>query len=661
MKNNFYSKMAVSNLKNNGKFYIPYIISCVLSIMMLYQIDYIYAVMGKSDLSWASTFKQIIYFGFLVVTIFSVIMLFYTNSFLIKQRKKELGLYNVLGLGKKHISLVMVIESVVVFLITLAGGLFTGVLFSKIIMMVLYKILKFEIPFEFFISTSSILKTIIVFGIIFGLTTIHNISKVQLSKPIELLRGGNVGEKEPKTKWFLTIIGIASLSIGYYIALTTDNPIQAINLFFIAVVLVIVGTYCLFASGSIALLKLLRKNKKYYYKTKNFVSVSNMIYRMKQNAVGLANICILSTMILVMLSTTVSLYFGLEDTLRSSCPRNIEVTLDNLLRENGSLSQATKVNENIKLQNDTVNKYIKDNNIKVDNQISYLQLSANAERLKNNFSVAGGLSATINSITILTLEDYNKLENKNITLNNNEALMHTNTEDFNYDSFKINDIDFNIKKKISKTSIQYNNALDSYIIVLKDKSVMDSIIKNVKNKEHIVCKYYCGFDVSDNVDQEKIQNGLQNELLEQNLPTSADSAQATRQGFLSVYGGLFFLGIFLGVLFISATVLIMYYKQISEGYNDKERFEIMKKVGMEKRQIKKIIHSQILIVFFMPLVTAVIHLAFSFNIIAKLLLCFSMTNTLLFAICTVGTILVFAIFYAIIYMLTAKIYYKIVE
>ncbi|MFR8546962.1 MAG: ABC transporter permease, partial [[Clostridium] scindens] len=320
MNSSVYGKLAVTNLKNNRKTYIPYMLTAILTVMMFYIIDALSRNKSVGDgnlrlcLSWATV----------VIIVFAVIFLFYTNSFLIKRRKKEIGVYNILGMGKRHIARMLTIETLIIAVISIVVGLVAGIIFSKLMFLALLKVIHYDVNMVFELSVRALLNTLLLFTVIFAMTLIYNLLQIRLSNPVELLRGGSQGEKEPKTKWLLTIFGVVAIGIGYYIAITTESPLTAITLFFLAVICVIIGTYALFTAGSIALLKLLRKNKNYYYKTSHFTSISGMIYRMKQNAVGLANICILSTMVLVMISTTISLYTGMNDVLETRFPTEFE-------------------------------------------------------------------------------------------------------------------------------------------------------------------------------------------------------------------------------------------------------------------------------------------------------------------------------------------------
>lgn len=649
----FYFKLAINNIKKNAKTYIPYILTCIGTIIMFYNMCFL----ARSKDIDSESLKTVLFLGTEVIGIFSVIFLFYTNSFLIKRRKKEFGLFNILGMEKKHVARIMFVETLLIGIISLVIGLLAGILLSKLMILLLFKIISFEVRFGFEIPISAVFSTFILFSGIFILNLIYNIYQVHLSKPIELLKGGNVGEKEPKTKWILVCIGTVCLGIGYYIALTTESPLAALNLFFVAVVLVIIGTYFLFTAGSIALLKILRKNKKYYYKLKHFISVSGMIYRMKQNAVGLANICILSTAVIIMLSTTISLYAGLEDVLRTRYPRNIIVNATNVSDE-----QANKLDDVIEQQITMAN--VSQKNVVRYRSMGFTTIQKNASFTVNHSSSYGSDNMAL--IVFITLDEYNKLENKSVSLSKGEALLYTVKGDIPGNTIDFDGFELSIKERLSSLNLENNMSelTNSYYVVVDNKDtikqVYNSLNGNQKNMDEL--SYYYGFDINgDQNDQINLLADLQKAIKGIGIEGYAEGPVSERESFYSAYGGLFFLGLFLGFLFIMATVLIIYYKQIIEGYEDKERFEIMQKVGMSHGEVKKAIKSQVLMVFFLPLVTAIIHIAFSFKVITKLLLIFGLTNTPLFVFCTAITILAFAIFYAIVYALTARTYYKIVR
>ncbi len=654
----FYAKLAVNNMNKNAQTYLPYLLTGIFTVMMFYNMSFLAIAKDIGSLSDSAQLRSLLSFGAGVIAVFSVIFLFYTNSFLTKRRKKEFGLFNILGMEKKHIARIIFWETLFTAVISLGVGLAAGILFSKLMILLLFKIITFKVTFGFEIPIVAVINTCVLFGGIFLLNLIYNVFQVHLSKPIELLKGSSVGEKEPKTNWLIAIIGAVSLAIAYYIALTTESPLAALFLFFVAVILVMIGTYCLFTAGSIALLKMLRKNKSYYYQLKHFIPVSGMIYRMKQNAAGLANICILSTAVIIMLSTTVSMYVGMEDLLRTRYPRNILVSARNVSDE-----QANKLDA-------AIEKHTLEAGLIPKDVIRYRSMSfavsqdgANFTSDHSNNFAAGNIAMVV----CLTADEYNRMENKSVSLDRSEALLYTLQGDIPGDTVNFNGFELSVKDRLASLETEDKmSALltNSYFLIVADvdtiKQIYNSLSVNQGDMGEL--SYYYGFDVAaDKEAQISLVSALQKALKEINADCYVEGAESARAGFYSIYGGLFFLGIFLGLLFIMATVLIIYYKQIAEGYDDRERFEIMQKVGMSRDEVKQAIKSQVLAVFFLPLVAAVIHIGFAFKVITKMLAVLNLTNVQLFAGCTALTILVFAVFYVIIYGLTARTYYHIVS
>lgn len=640
----FYPKLAISNIKKNNKTYFPYIITCICTIMMFYIMGDIARNSGLNNMTGGRTLKEMLSFGTYVIGVFAVIFLFYTNSFLIRRRKKEIGLYNILGMEKKHIARMLLWETFFTFIISIVLGIVGGILLSKLIFLILLKLLHFSVPFVFSVSISSMIATLCLTVGIFILTLLFNLFQIHLAKPIELLQGGNKGEKEPKTKWIMTIIGVLCLGSGYYIAITVQSPIKAMALFFIAVILVIIGTHALFAAGSITILKLLRKNKKFYYKSKNFTSVSGMIYRMKQNAAGLANICILSTCVLVTISTTVSLYVGMDDVLRTMHPKDYEVGV-------------VRATYDKKMQVDhVVENEIKNFNIQEKDKISHWY--KNIGMLKKDNAFISKDQETLNcEVKLITLDYYNKMQNRSVALKDNQILMYTENGQIN-NTVILNGEEYIIKEKLDsfiKDDLYSFDDMDHYYVVVKNQN----IIHKIAGKENL--SYTIAFNI-DGKDEEILRFADScNRKLDTIDHVYSESLHQNKSDFFAVYGGLFFLGIFLGALFLMATVLIIYYKQISEGFDDRERFVIMQKVGMSKKEVKSTIRRQILMVFFLPLIVAAIHIAFAFPMITKILEIFNLTNITLFFTFTVITVLIFAVIYIIVYTMTAQSYYRIIS
>lgn len=668
----FYFKLAITNIKKNAKTYVPYMITSILTISMFYIIC---SLANNPDVSKAcgtDSMKYVLFLGTWVCGIFAVIFLFYTNSFLMKRRKKEFGLYNILGMEKKHISMVVLCETLIMSVISLVLGLVVGILFDKLMLLVILSMFTVEIPLGFHISPQSFPATLTLFTGIFVLIFLNSIRQIHLAKPIELLRGSSVGEKEPKAKWLIALIGAICLGSGYYISLTTTNPIAALNMFFVAVILVIIGTYLLFTAGSIILLKTLRKNKNYYYKTKNFISISGMIYRMKQNAVGLANICVLSTMVLVMISSTFSLWYGMNDVLDNYFPREFSFTPFEYSQETASDLKAW------------VNNTLNECNVEAKDITEYSYLNFAVVQDKDTFimyrdnPVYSDMINDIRNLFFITLDDYNKMTNSNETLKADEVLVYSNRDQYDYKEMKLSDKTFKVKETLDNfpnNRIMSSDVASSHFMIVKDMSVindLDKIQNEIYGDMASSIQYYYAFNVD--ADTEKIldiNNKFENDIQEMGTygentnkyvyEGRFDCRETEKNDFIGTYGGLYFIGVFLGVLFIIATILIMYYKQISEGYDDKGRFEIMQKVGISHEEIKKSIHSQVLTVFFLPLIVAGIHIAFAFPFITRLLAILNLTNVNLFAMATVGGFLLFSVFYAVVYRITARSYYKIVS
>lgn len=658
MSKAFYARLALTNIKKNSKTYLPYILTCIGVVAMFYMIGSLANNPGVGEGNVSAVLKMTVW----VTGFFAIIFIFYTNSFLMKRRKKEFGLYNILGMEKRHLGRVILCETLFMALVSIVGGMALGMLLDKAMYLLLLSILNYEVQMGFQIQPDTIVATLVLFCGIFFLIFLNSLRQVYSAKPIELLKGGNVGEREPKTKWIMSILGVICLGGGYYLAVTTKSPIMAIPVFFIAVLLVIAGTYLIFTSGSIALLKILRKNKGYYYKTKHFISVSGMMYRMKQNAVGLANICVLSTVVLVMISSTLALYIGMEDIMETRYPQEFAFYT-------GDLSA-----KNLAEMHDLVNTKTAQNSLAPKNEIAYTYHAVSVIKKGNLLDVlrADDTILTVDNSVIVcfvTLDDYNKMAGKTEELADGEVIVASNREKFTENDMQIFDMTFTIKQRVGdfiKNGIVGANIESTYFFVMKDADIIETICEKERAAtDRGACpqKYYYGFDLdASGTEIMAVFNGMFDELGNgSQFVGRIECKEDSKKDFLGLYGGLFFIGIFLGILFIMATILIMYYKQVSEGYDDRERFEIMQKVGMSKHEIKQSIHSQVLTVFFLPLVTAAVHIAFAFPVITKLLAMLNLTNVPLFALCTVGSLGVFAVLYALVYGLTAKIYYKLVS
>lgn len=659
-----YTKLAITNIKNNRQFYFPYLLTGIITVAMFYIMCALESNPGIQSMPGAKNLGLILRLGIGVIGIFAVIFLFYTNSFIIKRRKKELGIYNILGMEKRHIAKILSKEAFFTAIIAIGGGLVTGVLFHKLACMLLYRMIGFNGGITFSFSKKGVMITAILFAIVYLLTYIYDLFQVQLANPIELLQSGNKGEREPKTKAIMAVLGVLCLGTGYFIAITTKNPIKALTLFFVAVILVIIGTYLLFTAGSIALLKILRRNKGYYYQTKHFTSVSGMIYRMKQNAVGLTNICILSTMVLVAVSTTVSLYVGIEDIMKERYPNEINISA---YYDTGAPAEDSIA--------PIVEKSVKESGRKIRHEEDYLELYFAAIKDQGQYSLDKEKVKTagdrVSGFVVLTREDCKKKYNEEIPeLAENEVALFT-IKKTDMDTLVLENRSYHVKEiKQFQNTEDFETIADMmdeyYYVIVNDVQDMErlwQLQKDIYQENSSSISRQVRLDIDGDSEQKKecfenIKTALGPEQAKARI--LIDSRQSSLDEFYQIYGGFLFLGLFLGILFLMITVLIIFYKQISEGYDDKERFSIMEKVGMSNNEVKATIRSQVRTVFFLPILMAAIHVGMAFPMIKRLLSLFGLSNTALFAGCMAGTILVFALIYLLVFLKTSKTYYKIV-
>lgn len=659
-----YTKLAITNIKNNRQFYFPYLLTGIITVAMFYIMCALESNPGIQSMPGAKDLGLILRLGIGVIGIFAVIFLFYTNSFIIKRRKKELGIYNILGMEKRHIAKILSKEAFFTAIIAIGGGLVTGVLFHKLACMLLYRMIGFNGGITFSFSKKGVMITAILFAIVYLLTYIYDLFQVQLANPIELLQSGNKGEREPKTKAIMAVLGVLCLGAGYFIAITTKNPIKALTLFFVAVILVIIGTYLLFTAGSIALLKILCRNKGYYYQTKHFTSVSGMIYRMKQNAVGLANICILSTMVLVAVSTTVSLYVGIEDIMKERYPNEINISA---YYDTGAPAEDSIA--------PIVEKSVKESGRKIRHEEDYLELYFAAIKDQGQYSLDKEKVKTagdrVSGFVVLTREDCKKKYNEEIPeLAENEVALFT-IKKTDMDTLVLENRSYHVKEiKQFQNTEDFETIADMmdeyYYVIVNDVQDMErlwQLQKDIYQENSSSISRQVRLDIDGDSEQKKecfenIKTALEPEQAKARI--LIDSRQSNLDEFYQIYGGFLFLGLFLGILFLMITVLIIFYKQISEGYDDKERFSIMEKVGMSNDEVKATIRSQVRTVFFLPILMAAVHVGMAFPMIKRLLSLFGLSNTALFAGCMAGTILVFALIYLLVFLKTSKTYYKIV-
>ena len=660
MGKGFFIRLAVSNIRKHRKVYYPYALTSVLTVMMLYIIR---SLANNPELR-SESLQFTLGLGTWVTCLFTVIFLFYTNSFLMKRRKMEFGLLNILGMEKKHISRVVCYETLVILAASLALGLGLGLLADKLMYMVLMRILGGKLGgLTFYVSVPSLLFAAGVVSLTYLLILLNSIRQIHLSKPIELLRGGQVGEKEPKAKWVLAVLGLLMLGGGYYISIKVTNVVASIFAFFVAVVLVILGTYLLYTAGSVALLKTLRKRKGYYYKAKHFINVSGMIYRMKQNAVGLANISILCTMVLVIVFGVFSLWFGMADIVQKRCPYTVCISA----KEAGQRAQV-KTLVDAALEHEETKREI---DYTCFSFAGYKQGDAYIVDMSEVGEMNAMLGDGLTNLFVMTLEDYNRNLGLAETLEPDEILLGSRDNKHTEDTLTVFGDTYRVKGRYNPDVLQNDlanaNAYAVRWMVVADQATMDRLFgqqADVYGKYAAESIYYLGVDLVSPREEDalRVSDAISAAFRADHIAYDyVDTYPEIAAQLRELLGALLFVGLFLGSLFIMAMILIVYYKQISEGYDDKERYAIMRKVGLSRAEIKSCIRNQTLTVFFLPLVTAGVHTAFSFPSITHMFAALAMTNIPLMAWCLLGSFLAFAVLYWVVYKLTARVYYRIVS
>ena len=673
MKTGFYPRLAWTGIRKNKRIYLPYLAACIVMVLIFYIICFLSEDQTVQEINGGATMQMMLSLGTGVMGFFALLFLFYTNSFLMKRRKKEFGLYHILGMGKKNVAAVLVWESLLVSLIALTAGLASGILFSKLGELVMVNMLEEVGDFSFSVEPKAVLVTLCLFLAIFFLILLSGVWQVYRSDPIELLHSESAGEKPPKGNWLAALLGIGLLGGAYWIAVTIQEPVSAMIWFFVAVAMVIGATYLLFCSGSVVLCRILQAKKTYYYKTSHFISVSSMRYRMKRNGAGLASICILSTMVLVMMSATSCLFLGSEESMRARYPR--DVVLDTYSEEEQKIQQVHQ----------TVDTVLKNYGEEKENDLSYRildltglfaedQVILDPEEYRK-FTYSG--YDDVRQIMMIPVEDYNDIMGEEEVLEPDEVLVYNTKSEFRYDYEQLNLQGLGTWKIKKQVKAFVNNGVDSMQIIpttylfVSDFGVLEQIYEQFPYRdESFEPKFhdYYGFDLTcEEESQAEIAQTIYDSITDLQIGDSSfptvevESAAKERMDFYAMYAGMFLLGIILGVVFLMGTVLIMYYKQVTEGYEDQGRFAILLRVGMTKEQIKKSIRSQVLTVFFLPLAAAGIHTGFAFPIMHKILLLFGLTNLKLLLAIMAGTFLLFAAFYVIMYLVTSGAYYRIVS
>lgn len=675
MKLGFYSRLAFDGIRKNKRLYLPYILTCIGMVMMFYIMHYLASMPMLGDIAGGRTLTTVFGFGFWVLALFSVLFLFYSNSFLMRRRQKEFGLYNILGMGKKELGVLLLCESAILCISAILLGLICGILLSKLTELLLIALIDSEVSYSLRIDPDAVKDTFTVFIPIFVLIFLKNLISLQRLSATELLKSENVGEKPPKARYLLGTAGILILAGAYYIALSIKTPLTALSSFFIAVLMVICATYLLFISGSVMLCNLLRRRKSYYYKKEHFVSVSSMIYRMKRNGAGLASICILSTMVLVMTVGAASLYFGAEDSINSDYPHQFRVRADYLYDGSDGITEPP---ENDALASE-LDKFLEERGVTTKNEERYTCTSA-VGLLRDGYmtfdvSTVNAVDMTsagyVCNVRFIPLEDYNRCMGTDEVLDDGQLLFFSDHRSCDFSTITMADgTVWQIKKQSDKLILsqgELDTVIPSVTLVTKDIGKALSSIYNELGELEDECR----ISVIRSFDTElspSDQLKLRDDIFESDITAKGDFYSASlscreseREVFYSTFGGVLFLAVILSVMFLSATVLIIYYKQISEGYEDRSRFEIMRKVGMTPSDIRKSINSQMLTLFLLPFLTAAMHLSFAFPLVQKLLALMHFDNPPLMLAVAAAVILLFGIFYILVYRLTSNSYYTIVS
>ncbi len=670
MKRGLYFRLAATGMSKNKKFYFPYIFTCFCMVMMYYIIQFLRISDDFRTMRGGESMQMILGMGTPVIAVFSWILLYYTNSFLIRRRQKEFGLYHILGMGKRELVKILIWENLMTAVISIAGGLLGGILFSKLAELAAVKIVGNHLGYKMTIEPKAIYYTVSLFLAIFAVILLRMLIFIFRTKPVDMLKSETAGEKPPKASWILAIAGLIILAGAYWIAVSIEEPMEAMLWFMVAVLMVIVATYLLFIAGSVAFCRLMQKKKNYYYKTRHFVSISSMVYRMKRNGAGLASICILSTMVLVMVSSTVCLYASIEGNLARHYPQQFSVEM-----ASGSSLEDKDREEKLK---ETVGQTINENKIKLKETKEYHILSAACVKTDEGIKFEHENIKSLDSLKmlyILTVADYNRLTGENLSLEKNELYVYLPDEAYEKDTFQVEGCG-NWKNKGTPDNQficgdDVANINSSVYLIVPDEAVMDQFeaAQRAVYGENASSEKLCyAFDTDLSEEgQVSLVSELQNnistlQLQDEQFPMVNVNARAvSKSDDYALYGGLFFLGILLGSVFIFGMILIIYYKQITEGYEDQGRFSIMMKVGMTRKEVRQSINSQVMTVFFLPLAMAGMHTAFSFPIIRKILKMFAMNDEKLLILVMICCYLAFTVFYAAVYLLTSREYYKIVS
>ena len=676
MNRGFYPRLAWTGMKQNRRLYLPYLLTCTGVTAMFYILMGLSVSSVLPQMSGGRSTALIMSLGSVVIAFFALIFLFYTHSFLIRRRSREFGLYNVLGMGKGNIARILLWETLLTYAGTTVVGLALGVALSKLAELGLMNLLRSQISYTFTVNIKSLLVTLVLFAAVHGLIFLHALWQLHRVSAVALLHSESVGEKPPRARWLLAVLGLALLGGAYWLAVSIREPLEALLWFFAAVLMVIAGTYLLFISGSVALCRALQKNPRYYYRPSHFVSVSSMAYRMKRNGAGLASICVLATMVLVMLSSTTCLYFGQEDAVNARYPHDIAVTVygDEHLMDKTELEELRQGVESA-----VFNFGGEASNVAEYREVSLSGLLDGGNLIVDAAGAYAMDSTHVIQVHFVPLEEYNAVTGQSLTLEDGQVYVAALRMDFNADTLSV---DGGMTRHVMKREITpldgaaVADITPSLTVVVKDfERFVPELQGYLSDKYGWYPSAYWnyGFDTDLPEDQQANTDDVTLNLTDAlyahlsrvssdwGVGVSVESKAGNRADFYGTYGGLFFLGIMLSVVFLLAAVSIIYYKQICEGYEDQSRFDIMQKVGMTKRDIRRSINSQLLTVFFLPMALSGVHLCFAFPFIHKLLLLFNLSNTPLLIGTTVVSYVAFALLYTLAYKLTSNAYYHIVS
>lgn len=694
----FYTRLAGQGMLKNGRVYLPYILTCIGMVMMYYIVCALQTSTALETMRGGRTVQEIMSLGQIVIGFFSLLFLLYTNSFLLKRRKKEFGLYNILGMSKLNLARVLLLETILSAVLAVVSGLGLGILFNKLAELSLSQLLSSGPSMVFEISPAAIISTLKLFSLIFLLLLANALRQVHMARPVELLRAPNFGERPPRANWLLALLGLILLGAAYFMAVTIKDPLAALALFFIAVIMVIIATYLLFIAGSVALCRLLQKNKRFYYQTKHFVSTGNMLFRMRRNGAGLASICILSTMVLVMLSTTGCLFWGKESALRERFPQDIIFSIEDLYYPPNK-AEAVERQElasrqlYVPIYREIIEAEQARRGWQPAQVLDFHHLSAvvHAESSQLTFDQAAMEQAEsmlqlkgFYWAHFIPLEDYNRSQNAALELQADEVFVCENpAAPYTWNTLSLPQAaglpEFKVKSlvpELPKVGISNTAIMPDLWIVVPDMQTLQEIctVQQQAYEQASVLKWYYGFNLPENaspaegsemvaavwnqVDQLKLQAEASDEPSPPYLHYSEINSE--RDWYYSMNSGLFFLAIVLTLVFVAGALLIMYYKQLLEGYEDQAGFGILRKVGMTDREIRSSVNWQTLVLFFLPLVIAGVHLAFAFNMLLKLLLAFGLSNPAMLAQISATCYLIFALLYIAAYLVTSRVYYRIV-